>query len=77
VQALPGALPAQLVRPKGGRARWVLDALAAQELNVGEWEGSKVRVSGCLVAQRPGFKRPAACAVECKGMHVTSWLPLL
>ncbi|KAI8473518.1 MAG: hypothetical protein J3K34DRAFT_410985 [Monoraphidium minutum] len=41
VQALPGALPAQLVRPKSGRARWVLDALAAQELNVGEWESAK------------------------------------
>jgi 6-phosphogluconolactonase len=41
VQALPGALPAQLVRPKEGRARFVLDALAAQELNVGEWDSSK------------------------------------
>lgn len=41
VQSLPGALPAQLVRPSGGRARWVLDAAAAQELNVGEWEGGK------------------------------------
>lgn len=41
VQALPGALPAQLVRPKNGRARWVLDALAAQDLNVGEWTSSK------------------------------------
>ncbi|GBF94076.1 6-phosphogluconolactonase [Raphidocelis subcapitata] len=41
VQALPGALPAQLVRPKAGRARWVLDALAAQELNIGEWENLK------------------------------------
>lgn len=41
VQALPGALPAQLVRPSGGRARWILDALAAQDLNIGEWESSK------------------------------------
>lgn len=41
VQALPGALPAQLVRPKAGAARWVLDALAAQDLSVGEWENSK------------------------------------
>lgn len=41
VQSLPGALPAQLVRPKAGRARWVLDALAAQDLNIGEWESPK------------------------------------
>lgn len=41
VQSLPGALPAQLVRPKAGRARWVLDAIAAQELNIGEWDNPK------------------------------------
>lgn len=40
-QSLPGALPAQLVRPGAGRARWVLDAFAAQGLNVGEWEAAK------------------------------------
>jgi len=44
VQALPGALPAQLVRAgEGGRVRWVLDAFSAQELNIGDWDASKVR----------------------------------
>lgn len=41
VQALPGALPAQLVRPAGGRLRWLLDALSAQELRLEDWEASK------------------------------------
>jgi 6-phosphogluconolactonase len=42
VQALPGALPAQMVRPTaGGRLRWVLDAMSAQELQLEEWEGGK------------------------------------
>lgn len=42
VQALPGALPAQMVRPSaGGRLRWVLDAMSAQELQLEEWEGGK------------------------------------
>jgi len=39
-QALPGALPAQLVRPSTG-ALWLLDAAAAQALDLGEWEGMK------------------------------------
>eukprot|EP00877_Chromochloris_zofingiensis_P015098 jgi/Chrzof1/9842/Cz04g18010.t1 len=39
VQALPGALPAQLVRPKSGPVKWVLDSFAAQHLDIGEWEG--------------------------------------
>lgn len=60
VQALPGALPAQLVRPKAGRARWVLDALAAQELNVGEWESSKVR-SGADLARASILATCARC----------------
>lgn len=38
VQALPGALPAQLVRPAPGRLRWVLDSLSAQELRLEDWE---------------------------------------
>ena len=43
VQSLPGALPAQLVRPAAaeGGAVWVLDAAAAQQLDLGEWEGMK------------------------------------
>jgi 6-phosphogluconolactonase len=40
VQALPGAVPAQLVRPASG-ALWLLDAAAAQQLDLGEWEGMK------------------------------------
>jgi 6-phosphogluconolactonase len=39
VQSLPGALPAQLVRPNPGALRWVLDAAAAAELNISDWEG--------------------------------------
>jgi 6-phosphogluconolactonase len=39
VQALPGALPAQMVRPShGGKLRWVLDAMSAQELRLEDWE---------------------------------------
>jgi 6-phosphogluconolactonase len=43
VQSLPGALPAQLVRPaaSAGGALWLLDAGAAQQLDLGEWEGMK------------------------------------
>jgi 6-phosphogluconolactonase len=40
VQSLPGAIPAQLVRPASG-ALWLLDAAAAQMLDLGEWEGMK------------------------------------
>ncbi len=40
-QALPGALPAQMVRPVDGTVTWVLDAEAAHELHVGQWEDSK------------------------------------
>lgn len=40
-QALPGALPAQMVRPVDGMVTWVLDAEAAHELHVGQWEDSK------------------------------------
>lgn len=42
VQALPGALPAQMVRPSaGGKLKWVLDSLSAQELKLEDWETSK------------------------------------
>eukprot|EP00775_Hariotina_reticulata_P000649 gene649-942_t len=37
VQALPGALPAQLVRPSAGKLKWVLDSLSAQELRLEDW----------------------------------------
>lgn len=40
-QALPGALPAQLVRPSAGKLKWVLDSLSAQELNLEEWGSGK------------------------------------
>lgn len=61
VQALPGALPAQLVRPKGGRARWVLDAGSAAQLKHAEWESGKVR-NGCSGLQRVGL---CACWLAC------------
>lgn len=41
-QALPGALPAQLVRPASGGLKWMLDALAAQNLELEEWGNSKL-----------------------------------
>lgn len=40
-QALPGALPAQLVRPSSGKLKWVLDSLSAQELKLEEWSTAK------------------------------------
>ncbi|KAK9856858.1 hypothetical protein WJX84_008424 [Apatococcus fuscideae] len=41
VQALPGALPAQLVRPEEGRLYWLLDAGSAGNLRSGKWEDAK------------------------------------
>lgn len=43
VQALPGALPAQLVRPtaEGARVRWLLDVQSAQHLDIASWEDAK------------------------------------
>lgn len=41
VQSLPGALPAQLVRPIEGKLTWLLDIESAQQLRVGEWQSSK------------------------------------
>lgn len=41
-QSLPGALPAQLVRPTAGKLRWVLDIASAQHLNIAGWEDSKL-----------------------------------
>lgn len=43
VQALPGACPAQMVRPEteGGSVRWILDADAAALLTPGAWDDAK------------------------------------
>ena len=41
VQSLPGALPAQLVRPAAGRLSWVLDVAAAQALKAQAWQDGK------------------------------------
>ena len=41
VQSLPGALPAQLVRPSNGDLTWLLDVESAQNLRVGQWQNSK------------------------------------
>lgn len=38
VQALPGALPAQSVRPQQGDVTWLLDAAAAKALRPREWD---------------------------------------
>ena len=40
VQSLPGALPVQMVRPQK-QLRWILDAAAAESLDVDSWENSK------------------------------------
>ena len=42
VQSLPGALPAQLVRPAAGKLTWVLDQAAASQLHSAEeWASGK------------------------------------
>lgn len=41
VQALPGALPAQLVRPSSGKLRWFLDVQSAQNLIIDSWADTK------------------------------------
>jgi 6-phosphogluconolactonase len=41
VQALPGALPVQLVRPVSGKVTWVLDRPAAAALRVADWAEAK------------------------------------
>ncbi len=41
VQALPGALPAQLVRPAAGALRIFLDVPSAQNLDITNWADSK------------------------------------
>ena len=42
VQALPGALPAQLVRPSAGSLKWLLDVASAQALRTQTWQDAKV-----------------------------------
>ncbi|GLC43270.1 hypothetical protein PLESTB_001492000 [Pleodorina starrii] len=41
VQALPGALPAQLVRPRGGKLKWLLDVASAEGLDTAHWNEGK------------------------------------
>jgi 6-phosphogluconolactonase len=41
VQCLPGALPAQLVRPSEGTLRWLLDCAAASRLSITKWNNTK------------------------------------
>lgn len=41
VQTLPGALPAQLVRPKAGKLSWFLDLGSVSKLNVANWDDKK------------------------------------
>lgn len=40
-QALPGALPAQLVRPIEGTVTWLLDVESSASLHIPEWENKK------------------------------------
>jgi len=41
VQALPGALPAQLVQPQTGSLTWYLDSDSAQSLHIQDWDDKK------------------------------------
>lgn len=41
VQSLPGALPAQLVRPTDGALTWILDYGSAKDLSVVDWDEKK------------------------------------
>ncbi len=41
VQSLPGALPAQLVRPSHGKMTWVLDQASAGQLHTADWADGK------------------------------------
>ena len=41
VQSLPGALPAQLVRPSRGSLKWFLDIASAQHLATQKWDRAK------------------------------------
>lgn len=41
VQSLPGALPAQLVRPSSGKLTWLLDSASAERLTIQNWTNSK------------------------------------
>lgn len=40
-QALPGALPAQLVRPTDGKLVWILDSGSSKDLKINEWDARK------------------------------------
>lgn len=43
VQSLPGALPAQLVRPAAGKLTWLLDGASAAHLHTAEdWAAGKL-----------------------------------
>ena len=41
VQSLPGALPAQLVRPTTGTLHWLLDSESASQLSTKKWQNAK------------------------------------
>jgi 6-phosphogluconolactonase len=41
VQALPGALPVQLVRPRSGSLTWMLDLGAAKDIQPEVWDQTK------------------------------------
>lgn len=41
VQSLPGALPAQMVRPSAGKLTWMVDVAAAQHLDIAKWNDGK------------------------------------
>lgn len=40
VQSLPGALPAQMVRPVAGKVTWLLDSDSASGISADAWSGN-------------------------------------
>lgn len=40
-QALPGAVPAQMVRPENGSVTWLLDLESSKELEIASWDNQK------------------------------------
>ena len=40
-QALPGALPAQMVRPQDGSVTWLVDIASSKELEIAQWENKR------------------------------------
>jgi 6-phosphogluconolactonase len=47
-QSLPGALPAQLVRPQNGTVTWILDVESSSALEIASWEDKKAHARSAV-----------------------------